>query len=225
MALNQLLFFLSDRYVGLRFSKTRERREILRKIMNFVANCKIEGDYLEFGVYKGGNFVEAVKMAGRKKLDSMRFFAFDSFRGLPTPQGIDKKFDQFHGGQVSNTLDSFHKTLSNSKINLNRVEIIPGWFKNTLDAETKIKLALKSAAVVWVDCDLYESSVPVLEFITDLVVDGTILVLDDWFFYRGRPDMGERRAFTEWLKRNPDISCIEFHKYYWHGNSFILHKN
>ena len=225
MKLNQLSSFLSERYIGFRFDKTRERREILRKIMNFVAGCKIEGDYLEFGVYKGGTFIEAIRMANRKRLNSMRFFAFDSFKGLPTPQGVDKKFDQFYGGQVSNSLDSFRKILSNSRIDLSRVEVVPGWFKDTLNAETKIKLALKSTAVVWVDCDLYESTVPVLEFIADLVNDGTILVFDDWFFYKGRPDMGERKAFTEWLEKNPRFSVTEFHKYYWHGNSFILHKN
>ena len=109
-------------------------------------------------------------------------------------------------------------------MDLAKVKIVPGWFKDTLNAETRTKLFLKSAAVVWVDCDLYESTVPVLEFITDLVVDGTILVMDDWFFYKGRPDMGERKAFAEWLNINPNISFTEFHKYSWHGNSFILHK-
>ena len=225
MILNKILSSMFNKYSGFRFSKTRERREILRKIMNFVASCKVEGDYLEFGVYKGGNFVEAVRMAESKKLTSMKFFAFDSFKGLPTPQGIDKKFDQFYSGQVSNSFDNFHKTLTANKIDLTRVEVVKGWFKDTLNSEIKNKLLLKKAAVVWVDCDFYESTMPVLEFITDLVGDGTIIVLDDWFFYRGRPDLGERKAFSEWLIKNPQFSVLEFHKYYWHGNSFILHKN
>lgn len=220
---------LCERWPGLRFirdysPKTYNRREIVRKIMSFVSSCKVEGDYLEFGVYKGSTFVEVFKMAQSKGLEPMRFFAFDSFQGLPQIEGVDKSFNQFSPGEFSVGHDTFKSVLNQNKVDLDKVTIVPGWFKDTLNAETKIKLALKYAAVVWIDCDLYESTVPVLEFITDLVGDGTVLIFDDWYFYKGRPDMGERKAFAEWLERNRNFSITEFHKYFWHGNSFILHK-
>ena len=213
------------RFVRKYSPKTYDRKEILRRIMNFVAECKVEGDYLEFGVYKGSTFVEAVKMAKAKRLTSMKFFAFDSFQGLPTPEGVDKNFGQFYGGQVSNSLVGFRKVLSSNKINLDEVEVVSCWFKDTLNKENEELLNLKSAAVIWIDCDLYGSTHTCLDFITDLVVDGTIIVLDDYFFYKGRPDMGERNAFAEWLKNNPNFSATEFHKYSWHGNSFIIHRS
>lgn len=218
------------KYPGLRFlreysPKTYDRKEILRKIMNFISECNVDGDYLEFGVYKGSTFIEAIKTAQKKRLDSMRFYAFDSFQGLPDPKGIDKSFDQFSKNQVANSLDNFRNTIKNNKLDFNKIGIVSGWFKDTLNNQTKNKLKLSSAAVVWIDCDLYESTLPVFDFITDLVVDGTVIILDDWFFYRGRPDMGEQKAFSEWLKKHPEFSVAEFHKYSWHGNSFILHKN
>lgn len=43
---------------------------------------------------------------------------------------------------------------------------------------------------------------PALEFVTDLLVDGTILIFDDWFLFRGRSDRGEQRAFAEWKERH-----------------------
>lgn len=180
---------------------------------------------MEFGVFKGGTFVEAYKMANTKQLNKIRFFAFDSFEGLPEITGLDKKSDQFAKGEYSASLDVFNSTLKNSGINPKDVQIVKGWFNDTLNADTKKRLGLKSASVVWIDSDLYESAVPVLDFIYDLIVDGTILVFDDWYFFKGNPNQGERRAFGEWLKKHPELSVSEFHKYFWHGNSFIVHKS
>jgi hypothetical protein len=228
--INPIYNWLARRYPGFVFlreysSKNLERREMIRKIFSYASACKVPGDYLEFGVFKGGTFVEAVKAVELKKnLGEMKFYAFDSFRGLPEPKGVDAHSDQFRGGTIVFGLDDFKKELSRQEIDLNKVRIVPGWFKDTLNAETKKKLDVKSAAVIWVDCDLYESTVPVLEFVKDYIVDGTVLVFDDWFFYKGHPERGERKAFAEWLNKNPQFSVTEFHKYSWHGNSFIIHK-
>lgn len=194
--------------------------------MNFVKDAKLDGDYLEFGVYKGNNFVEAYKTAKAKKLASMKFYAFDSFEGLPKIEGADgeKEFEQFEKGQYSFSPNQFKQKIKKAGVNLNDVEIISGWFNETLTQKTKEKLNIKSAAIVWVDCDLYESTVSVLKFITDYLVDGTILVFDDWFFFKGNPQKGEQRAFGEWLKKHPEFTATEFHKYFWHGNSFIINK-
>ena len=62
-----------------------------------------------------------------------------------------------------------------------------------------------------------------MDFITDYIQDGTVLIFDDWFCFRGNPNRGEQRAFREWLKRNPSIKVSEFHKYGAEGNSFIVH--
>ena len=61
-----------------------------------------------------------------------------------------------------------------------------------------------------IDCDLYESTVPVLDFLTDLVGQGTVLIFHDWFRFKGRPDCGEQRACREWLARNPQLELIEY---------------
>ncbi|MEK7097767.1 MAG: TylF/MycF/NovP-related O-methyltransferase, partial [Patescibacteria group bacterium] len=181
-------------------SKTQERTDFLKKIINFAHHCGVAGgggDYLEFGVFKGSNFSEVYRIAKAKKLTDMRFFAFDSFEGLP--EGSEKEFGQFAEGEYSASLERFNANLQKSGVDLKDVQAVKGWFKDMLNAETKKRLGLKSAAIIWIDSDLYESAVPVLDFITDLVVDGTILVFDDWFFFKGNPNRGEQRAFREWL--------------------------
>ncbi|MDO9084168.1 MAG: hypothetical protein Q7U56_12905, partial [Humidesulfovibrio sp.] len=59
------------------------------------------------------------------------------------------------------------------------------------------------AAMVNVDCDIYESAVPVFEFIEPFLQVGTIVYLDDMFAaYRGAPNKGVHKAFLEFAERS-----------------------
>ena len=93
---------------------------------------------------------------------------------------------------------------------MNSVVTLPGFYDKSLTAETKRRLGLERAAIVNIDCDLYESAITVLDWITDLLVQGTVLVFDDWFHYQGRTDCGEQKACREWCARNPHIELIEY---------------
>jgi len=154
----------------------------------------------------------------------MRFYAFDLFEGLPKIKGLDNDgFCPYDKGQYSCSVNKFKKIIARKGVDLNKVEIIPGWYAKVLNEKLKKKLPIKKASIIWIDCDLYESTVPVLNFITDYIQDGTILIFDDWFSFRGDPNRGEQKAFKEWLKKNPSIKATEFHKFSC-GNSFILHR-
>ena len=155
----------------------------------------------------------------------MRFYAFDSFEGLPESQGVDREGYRHSGmgpGAFSCNEPQFRRNLEGWGVDLSRVEIVPGWYEATLDGRTRERLPLHKAAIVLVDCDLYESTVPVLEFIRPLLQNGTLVLFDDWFCFHGDPKRGERRAFGEWLQRNPDLEADEFRRFGPYGNSFIL---
>lgn len=221
---------LSKKYPAVKFlreysPKDYDRNEFLRKVMNFVSESKMAGDYLEFGVYKGSNFVNAIRIAKGKRLERMKFYAFDSFEGLPDIAGVDLEFKQFKSGELSFSLNKFEDNLRKNGVDFSKIVIVRGFFKDTLVIKIKSGLGIKSAAVIWVDCDLYESTTLVLNFVIDYITDGTILVFDDWYHFRGDPNKGEQRAFREWLQANPNLTATEFHKYSWHGNSFIISKN
>ena len=204
--------------------------DILMKAMSFADHSRLDGDYLEFGVWKGRSFAKAYhihKYLFKRKglLKTTRFYAFDSFEGLPELKNkIDAETGEFKKGDYAFSLENFKRHLASKKINLRDVEIVPGWYEDVLNDDTKKRLPVRHAAIIWVDCDLYESTVPVLEFITDYVVDGTIIIFDDWFAFRGDPDRGEQRAFREWLAKHLEITATEWQKTNWRANSFILHK-
>lgn len=201
------------------------RENMLKVAIEYVAASKLEGDYLEFGVYEGDTFVAAFHFAKNYNLKSMHFYAFDSFKGLPEIKGDDRKgFRQFTKGQYFCDINKFKKIISRKGVNSNKVKIISGWYDDVLNEATKKKIPLRKASVIFIDCDLYQSAVSALNFITEYIQNGSIIIFDDWFCFRGDPNKGEQRAFREWLKKNPSIKTTQFYRFGWHGNSFIIHK-
>jgi hypothetical protein len=192
---------------------------------SFLAWNQVEGDYLEFGVYKGASFSTAFHAFERNRrrvaqalspseslrrwLDARpRFFAFDSFEGLPAGEA-ERQADYQPGGYACSEAQ-FLANLEQAGVDMSRVVTVPGMYDQSLVPEVKARHGLRQAAMVFIDCDLYESTVPVLDFITDLVGQGTIIVFEDWFRFKGSPLHGEQRACREWLERNPQIELIEY---------------
>ena len=205
--------------------------EMLMRAFSFAGHNSPDGDYLEFGVWKGRSFVKAFHMLdtfirGKKgQLKNMRFFAFDSFEGLPKPTTIeDMSTGEFKKGDYMFDRNSFEHVLAQKHVSKERVCIVPGWFNESLTDRVKAGFSLRKAAVVWIDCDLYESTVPVLKFIEDIIVDGTIIIFDDWYCFQGRSDRGEQKAMAEWLERNSGIRAIPWHSPSWKAQAFILNK-
>ncbi|TKB73526.1 MAG: hypothetical protein E8D45_09015, partial [Nitrospira sp.] len=192
------------------------RHGCIHAASSFITWNQIEGDYLEFGVWEGASFIaayHAVRDQRRRHLtygydtadyrrwkdNPPRFMAFDSFAGLPG--GAGERHVDYHRGAYQCPEDRFKVNLKNQGVDLSAVLTVPGFYDKTLNADTKAKLGLRKAAMVMIDCDLYESTMPVLDFLTDLVGQGTIIIFDDWFRFRGSPEHGEQRACREWLAK------------------------
>jgi len=197
-----------------------ENGNMINMAFGYCANNKIDGDYAEFGVFKGHTTIEAWKAAYRHGLSKMNFWVFDSFQGLPEVGGADEH-GPFESGEFSFDRTGFERNLKGQNVDLERFHIVPGFFETSLPA---IRPERKFS-VVWIDCDLYESTVPVLEWLTDKLVDGAVICFDDWFAFSGRPDKGEQRATSEWLASNPEIGLMPYRDFHWAGKSFLYHKN
>lgn len=194
----------------------------------------IAGDYVEFGTYRGRSLAaayaalaatfqnrltnERAALSAEQAAEcatqwaAMRFIAFDSFQGLPEPKGIDRDSADFRGGQYACTRADVETGLRGSGVDLKKVEFVEGWYKDTCVPATKARLGLKAAAICWLDCDLYQSTKEALDFLGGLIVDGTILVFDDWFCYRGSPFRGQQRAFREFQAAMPGWVFHEFQR-------------
>lgn len=180
--------------------------ENLRRIMAFVSENQVEGDYAEFGVYEGHSFVSAYKFADIFGISSMKFWAFDSFEGLPRVKGIDRSHS-WRVGEYSCSKDNFLSKIKRAGLDAERVVVVKGFFDKSL----KEKYSLKKLAIVYVDSDLYESAKEVLTFVEPLIQEGTLICFDDWNAFKGRPDYGEQKAFNEFKKKCKKFKFVEFY--------------
>jgi O-methyltransferase len=169
---------------------------------SFVTWNQVEGDYLEFGVFRGSSFAVAYRIIQNRREPGPSF-------GDASPESAARQAD-YAPGAYSCSQDEFKRNIARFGVDLKEVITVPGFYDQTLNNKTKEKYGLRRAALVMIDCDLYESTVPVLEFLTDLVGQGTILIFHDWFRFRGSPKYGEQRACREWLDRNPQLELIEY---------------
>lgn len=207
--------------LDLRLSPTA-RHQMIQLAMRYVRFNQIEGDYYEFGVWNGDTFAKACTTAMRfMKFPHMRFLALDSFEGFSEPQGHDA-LGVIEKGDYAFSLDDFKARLVRDRIDMSRVEIVPGWFAESLTAETKKRHRMGKAAIINLDVDLYEPTRDALAFSTELMQDGTLLMVDDWHFFRGHPQRGAQRAFHEWRAAHPELLVSEFADYNWCGKAFVI---
>jgi O-methyltransferase len=185
---------------------------------------KLVGDYYEFGVASGRSLIAALRASRLYGWSApARFRLFDSFRGLPELSGPDVVSNQFSAGAFAFDMDAVVKHLSQRGVwDPDRICFYPGWYEESLTSELQTNLAQSPAAIVHIDCDLYESTRTVLRFLTPLLREGSILLFDDWFCFNASPSHGERRAVNEWLvQESGGLRLERYAEYGWHGAAFI----
>ena len=218
------------------------RSSLFYKAAKLIASDEIEGDYLEFGVYLGGSFSTAYHAIGcafdeasspgpwnterecqvRRAIgDRMRFFAFDSFEGLPASDGTSKDFVE---GKFSASERTFLGNIAANGVDLGRARTVPGFFSAQLLEDARIRHRIEHASIVHIDSDLYESAKIVLDFLPSVLGDCAVLIFNDWFSYRGDPRFGEQRAFAEWRHEHPECLVTPYHTEGPWSMSFIVNR-
>ena len=223
-----MLTRIKDRIEARFYKPWRNKLNCLETAIDFSIANNVVGDYFEFGVYRGDSFARAyrfhrtrfsryVKGNGSKDDASfcqqrVRFFAFDSFQGLPTTSDSDVPIHWRGESVMAHLKEDFLRSVGRKGVDLSHVIAVEGFYEDSLNERLAEKHGIESVAVAHIDCDLYESTVPVLNFITPFVVDGTVLVFDDFFYYRGHPNKGARGAFNQWLSKHPSFTSTELYK-------------
>ena len=199
-----------------------ERKHIMDHAFRFVEKNKMQGDYWEFGCFQGESLLKASHAAKKYKPET-KFSTFDSFEGLPELSSVDKTsgYDDFKFGEYAASLDDLKRKLTKAGFDLNHYVFFKGFFNEVLPTITH---EMKAPAVVHIDCDLQSSAEDVLEFLTNRFQDGTLVLFDDYFCYRGNPKFGVRAAFINWTNAN-NVEFTDYMHYGWSGAAFILHKN
>jgi Methyltransferase domain len=150
------------------------RREL---IVFSLSAVKLEGHYLEFGVFTGGT----VRLIARR-IGSRIVHGFDSFEGLP---------EAWSGFNLGKGAFDLRGRLPRVPKN---VRLYRGWFEDSLPAWLSANPG--PVAFVHVDCDLYSGARTVLSLLADRIVPGTVIVFDEYFNFPNW-EQHEYKAFQE----------------------------
>jgi hypothetical protein len=140
------------------------------------------GHYLEFGVFTGGT----IRYIARVKRNQT-IHGFDSFEGLPGAWG---------GFSLGRSAFSKGGKLPHVPPN---VVLHKGWFSETLPRWRE--QISGPVAFVHIDCDLYSSTVEILEGLADRFQRGTIIVFDEYFNYPNW-ESHEFKAWQEFTRKH-----------------------
>ena len=152
------------------------------------------GYYLEFGCHKG----RTMRYCWRHTRHNfnLTYIGFDSFEGLPPMEGIDRHVGMEAGSFKLGETD-FVQAVLDAGMPRERLQTVKGFYDESLTADLAARLLPRQAAIIYVDCDLYKSTVPVLDFIRPFLQVGTLVAFDDWNCFFAQPDHGQRRAWQE----------------------------
>jgi predicted O-methyltransferase YrrM len=159
----------------------RNRSELLTFALSEMPN---KGLILEFGVHTG---ISVNFIADRVK--DRQVYGFDSFQGLPEDWTENQKKGHFAVEQLPAVRRN--------------VELVPGWFDQTLP--TFAQERSDKVAFLHVDCDLYSSTKTIFDNLNTHIVPGTIIVFDEYLNYL-RWELYEYKAFQEFCQRN----CVQY---------------
>jgi hypothetical protein len=185
--------------------QTAKRKFYMEAFDSIYAN-EITGDYLEFGCHRARTFRMAVSEARRQNMHSMSFRAFDSFAGLPPLHDAEEvAVSDYYAGALTTTEEEFQRLVGTLGYYSDKVKTYKGFYDQSLTPELQAQLVAEGtkASLVCVDCDLYESAVPVFHFIEPFLQPGTLIYIDDYHVgYKGSPFAGVGRAFNELKERS-----------------------
>jgi O-methyltransferase len=148
-----------------------------------------EGDYAEFGSYRGGSAgVIGLELIGSNK----KLHVCDSFRGMPSTSAQDNFHQQ--GDFAATSAARVRKGLADLRI---PAIIHPGFFSETIPKLPDTKLAF-----VHIDADLYESVRDCLQYCYPRMLAGTVIIFDDY----GAPTCeGARSAVDEFFVNRTEV--------------------
>lgn len=155
--------------------------ELLRRV---IKDHQPEGWAAEFGVYSGFSLGIIAQ--------HMPVIGFDSFKGLP------EDWREGFGAGAFTRQGELKKGIPLDVTGPNRM-VIPGWFEDTVP-----DFPFPSLGLVHVDCDLYSSTVTVLDAVRPFLMFGSLIIFDEFHGYDGWENH-EYKAWMEFLDQNPDL--------------------
>jgi O-methyltransferase len=170
-----------------------------------VVEQRIDGDFVECGVWRGGNSLIAAGVFKSMKTDRSAWL-FDTFAGMTAPTGADVNFrgeiaeQKFNASQRAGHNDWCYAPIEEVTANFekagllsDRIKFIKGDVARTLANTASLPPRI---SVLRLDTDWYESTKAELEVLFPRLSRGGILIIDDYGHWGGA-----RKAVDEYFER------------------------
>ena len=174
---------------------------------------------VEFGVCHGGS-LRSFKDIYSELTMPVNFWGFDSFEGLPVETRDENTI--WHPGQFSRDGKPPKDLINAAGINL-----VKGWFNDTLTRATSELIGQIAFGIVHFDCDTYSSTLESWQWLLDykLITQGTIIIYDDWGAYLEKGcneyDIGEAKAHNE-ISNTYGVKFEGLGRYSVHPDAYVV---
>lgn len=171
----------------------------------------VPGDFIEAGVWRGGASILMRGILAAYGDPDRRVWVADSFQGVPPPNPDKHPVD---APSVYHEWDWLAVTVNEVRANFHRygllderVEFVPGWFKDTLPA-------LEGTwSLIRLDGDLYESTIDAICALYPSLSPGGFILVDDYWHIEGC-----RNAITDYRTEHnitEPIHTVDWTGVYW----------
>ncbi|HVY08724.1 MAG TPA: TylF/MycF/NovP-related O-methyltransferase [Mycobacteriales bacterium] len=189
-----------------------ERLVAIMDAVKYVIDRRINGSFVECGVWRGGSIMTMIKTLQHLGVSDRDVYLYDTFEGMTEPSAADTSpFEQPAHDTWQSTpqgerawswafdpaiygLELVRDVVLRTGYPADRVHFVQGPVEETLPGTTPTSVAL-----LRLDTDWYESTLHELTHLYPLMPAGGVLIIDDF----GHWD-GARRAVTEYFSSSAD---------------------
>lgn len=162
-----------------------------------LAKLKVEGDYLEVGVWRGG-LSALIGMTFNKFSPLKRIlYLADTYEGMPKTVSQD---NFYKGGELADTSEAVVEDLF-KRCNVSNVKILKGYFPQ----DTSMLIDSDKFAYVHIDVDIYESAKNTFDWAWPKVSQYGMIVFDDYGYSSTE---GVTKFIDDYVSHLPDAMFI-----------------
>lgn len=214
--------------------------DAFRATFEYVYGCHIPGAVAEFGCFQGFSSLLLADLMVEfdaqtefyATLHQRHLYVYDSFEGFPKSvdpvdvvsyEVVDTGYWREHEDAAPPGTEQMLRREFAARFGPEGWTVVRGLYEDSLLSDP----ITREVAIANLDCDLYASSVQVLDHLLGnrLLPDGAVLLMDDYNCNRANPRFGMRRAMRECFARTDGFyEHSEFLRYGWHGRAFFVHR-
>jgi O-methyltransferase len=190
---------------------SKERINELFESLEYLRKNEIKGDFVECGVWKGGNILGIIEYLDFFKMTDRNVWLYDTFQGMTEPQDIDVDLNNHKAKNILDQvrcfipIDEVQKNLSLSKFPKENIKYIIGDVEQTLKYDENLPLKI---SLLRLDTDWYQSTKIELEILYPKLLKNGVLIVDDYGHWKG-----SKKAVDDYfnsLELTPIIKQVDY---------------